>query len=378
MKFENVAGHHDIKAKLIDTVAHSRVSHAQLFFGPEGSGALPLAIAYAQYILCDAPLPEDSCGECISCRQISSFNFPDLHFVFPVSKTQSSSNKPVSSEFMSAWKNLVSSEKYFGLYRWLQELGIENKQAMISVNESAEILSKLQLKSYSGKNKIMIIWMPERMNNAAANKLLKLLEEPPQKTIFLLVSEDPDSLLKTINSRCQKAFISKYSQKQTQEFLLEEEDIDVSSAGVISKLADGNFARARNLAERADTYKDYATLFSTWVRNCYGAKVAHMIEWSEKCGRFEREKLKDYLSFCSNTIHESLNIHFESTEDFNVIFEEINFKLKDFAKFIHLKNTPQILAQLDSASYDIARNANPRVVLTDLSLNMARLLRVKP
>lgn len=371
-------GHESIKTKLTETVKHNRVSHSQLFYGPEGNGALLLAIAYAQYLLCENKTEKDSCGICISCRQIKSFNYPDLHYVYPVAKTEKSSKHPTSTEYLSEWKTFLDNEKYFGLYQWLQELQVENKQAIISVHESESILQKLQLKSYSGKKKIMIIWMPERMNLAAANKLLKLLEEPPSETVFLLVCEDPDALLKTINSRCQKIFIPKHSLNVTTRFLVEVEQIEASSASVIAKLADGNLALAKSLAERAEIYCDYASLFSTWVRNCYSAKLVHIIEWSEKCGRFKREKLRDYLSFCSNTFRDALNIHFEGMEDFNTVFKDINFKLSDFSKFVHDKNVPQILEKLDTAAYDISRNANPKVVLTDLSLNIARLLRLKP
>ncbi len=378
MQFEQIPGHHSIKTNLIETVTHNRVSHSQLFFGPEGNGGLLLAIAYAQFLLCKNPSATDSCGTCVPCKQVASFNYPDLHFVYPVAKTQTSSKYPTSIEFLTEWKNIILQEEYFGVYRWLEELGIEKKQAIISVHESASVLNKLQLKSYSGRKKIMIMWMPERMNLPAANKLLKFLEEPPSETVFLLVSEDPDALLKTINSRCQKVFIPKFKLQTTTDFLIDREKLDPSAASVIARLADGNLAMAKNLAERAEIYKDYASLFSSWVRNCYSAKLVHMIEWSDKCGRFQREKLKDYLTFCSNTFRDSLNIHYESMEDFNSVFKEINFKLKDFSKFVHEKNTPKILEELDAAAYDISRNANPRVVLTDLSLNVARLLRVKP
>lgn len=378
MRFQEIIGHSDIKHKLIDTVKNRRVSHSHLMYGPEGNGAVLMAIAYAQYMLCENPDNNDSCGTCVPCRQIKSFNYPDLHFVYPVAKTEKSSKNPISIEVIEEWKKLIDTDKYFGIYRWLQHLSVENKQAIISKHESESILHRLQLKSYSGRKKIMIIWMPERMNVTSANKLLKLLEEPPGDTVFLLVSTDPDALLKTINSRCQKIFIPKYTFQETKQFLLAEENLDENVSAIIARLADGNLALAKELTERADIYRDYATLFSSWVRNCYSAKLVHIIEWSDKCGRFKREKLKDFLHFCSNTFRDSLNIHFESMDDFNNVFKDINFKLKDFSKFVHDKNIPQILKQLDAASFDISRNANPKVVLTDLSLNIARLLRVKP
>lgn len=377
MRFEEIVGHQQLKKKLIETVTNNRVSHAQLFYGPEGNGSLLLAISYAQYLLCESPSEQDSCGACSSCRQISSFNFPDLHFVYPVASVGKSNSKPLSTDFSNEWKDIIQTDRYFGIYRWLEKLGIENKQAQIGVHESAEMLKKLQLKSYSGKHKILILWMPERMNISASNKLLKLLEEPPKKTVFLLVSQDPDALLKTITSRSQKIFVPKFTQTETLNFLQSEDGLNASSASVIARLADGNLDLAKRLAERADTYKDYAILFSQWVRSCFKADVKHIVEWSEECGRFEREKIKDFLSFCSQTFRDSLNIHYKTLEDHNQIFQEVNFELSKFAPFIHSTNTPKILEALDTAGYDISRNANPKVVLTDLSLNMARFLRVK-
>ncbi len=377
MRFRDIAGHEQLKAKLIETVSHDRVSHSQLFYGPEGNGALSLALAYAQYLLCDRRQADDSCGECTPCRQLASFNYPDLHFVYPVAKTAKTSAKPLSSDLAEDWRDIIRKEQYFGLFRWLEFVGIENKQAQISVYESAEIMKKLQLKSYSGNYKIMIMWMPERMNSAAANKLLKLLEEPPQKTVFLLVGQDPEDLLTTITSRCQKIYVPKYRQSTVQQFLQDEENLDPAAASVIARLSEGNLSQARRLAERSETYRDYASLFSSWVRHCFKADVKHIIDWSEECGRFEREKIKDFLIFCSNTFRDSLNIHYGSDEEVNQVFKEINFELQKFAPFVHLKNTPKILEAIDEATYDVSRNVNPRVVLTDLSLNMARYLRIK-
>lgn len=378
MRFEEIVGHQALKQQLIDTIRHNRVSHSQLFYGPEGNGALLMAIAYAQYLLCDNPSESDSCGTCSSCKQMVSFNYPDLHFVYPVAKKDNKDKKVFSTDYLNDWKNLVHKDQYFGIFRWLEALGVQNKQAQIGVDESAQMLRKLQLKSYSGKHKVMILWMPERMNASASNKLLKLLEEPPQKTLFIFVSEDPDSLLKTITSRCQKVYIPKYTFNDTHTFLQNEEGLDSGPAQVIARMADGNLAQAKRLAERAETYSDYAKLFSHWVRSCFKADLKQIIEWADDCGKFEREKIKHFLSFCSQTFRDSLNIHYKTLEDFNQIFQEVNFELSKFAPFVHVGNTPRILQDLDAAAYDIGRNANPKIVLTDLSLNMARHLRVKP
>ncbi len=378
MRFKDIAGQNTLKGKLIESIRRDRVGHSQLFFGPEGNGALPMALAFAQFLLCDQPMEHDSCGKCVPCKQISHFNYPDLHFVFPVAKKQKGRDKPLSDDFIKEWQELLTDEKYFGLYRWLEKIGVENKQAQISVYESASVLSKLSLKSYSGKNKILILWMPERLNPSAANKLLKLLEEPPEGSIFILVSEDPEKLISTITSRCQKVYIPKYDRLSVQEYLIQTEGLEQGSASVIAKIADGNMAEALRLSERAETYHDYALLFSTWVRNCYAVNMKHIIDWSEECGRFEREKIKDFLRFCSNAFRDSLRLNLLGEEEVSNVFREINFELSKFAPFIHAKNTPGILKAIDSAAYDISRNVNARLVLTDLSLEIAKNLRVKP
>lgn len=378
MRFAEVAGHESLKTKLVDTIRRDRVGHSQLFFGPEGNGALPLAVAFAQYLLCENPQDGDSCGRCSACKQVQHFNYPDLHFVFPVARKLKGSDKPVSDDYYSEWTRLVSSEVYFGLYRWLEQIGVENKQAQISVHESASILNKLSLKSYSGNNKILILWMPERLHASAANKLLKLLEEPPECSIFLLVSEDPEKLISTITSRCQKVYVPKYDRKIIQDCLEQAEGLESNAAGIISKIADGNLAEALRLAERAETYHNYALLFSTWVRNCYSVNMKHLVEWAEECGRFEREKLRDFLKFCSNAFRDSLRLNLLGEEEVNNVFREINFELSKFAPFVHAGNTPGILQAIDEAAYDISRNVNARLVLTDLSLSVARNLRVKP
>lgn len=378
MRFSEVAGHTPLKGQLVESIHRDRVGHSQLFFGPEGNGALPLALAFSQFMLCENRGENDSCGVCSACKQVSHFNYPDLHFVFPVAKKEGGSDKPLSDDYLSEWKELVSEEKYFGLYRWLEKLGVENKQAQISVPESSAILSKLSLKSYSGGNKILILWMPERLHLSAANKLLKLLEEPPEGSVFILISEDPEKLIATITSRCQKVYVPRYNRKVIQEYLQATEELDASSAGVIAKIADGNLAEALRLAERAETYHNYALLFSTWVRNCYSVNMKHIIDWSDECSRFEREKIRDFLKFCSNAFRDSLRLNLLGEEEVNNVFREINFELSKFAPFIHPANTPGILAALDEAVYDISRNVNARLVLTDLSLAVAKNLRIKP
>lgn len=378
MRFEDVLGHDNLKNNLIKTANDGRVSHAQLFHGPEGNGALPLAIAYAQYLSCKEPNPQDSCGNCSSCKQFRSFNYPDLHFVYPVAKTQKSGDKPKSINFISEWKEIIDSEKYFSLFRWLEFLGIENKQAQISVHESSDILKSLSLKSYSGSYKFMIIWMPEKMNGSSANKLLKVIEEPPEKTIFLLITENTEAVLQTITSRCQKVLVPRFTNKNIEDYLKAQEQIPASSAQIVAKLSDGNLAQALNQAKRSDAYKDYAVHFSSWMRSCFKADTKEIIHWVEDMSKLEREKLKDFLLFCSSIIRDSFNLNYLVPEVSNETFKEIKFELGKFSPFIHIKNTRPIMLIIDSGIYDIGRNGNPKVILTDISLNLARQLRVKP
>lgn len=378
MRFEDVLGHDILKSNLTKSVKEGRVSHAQLFHGPEGNGALLLAIAYAQYLTCIDKSIEDSCGQCSSCKQFRSFNYPDLHFVYPVAKTQKSGDKPKSVDFINEWKEIIDSEKYFSLYRWLESLGIENKQAQISVHESSGILRSLSLKSYSGSYKFMIIWMPEKMNGSAANKLLKVIEEPPEKTIFLLISENTEAVLQTITSRCQKVLVPRLTNKEVEQYLIDEEHVSTGSARIIAKLSNGNLAQALNQAKRSDAYKDYAVHFSSWMRSCFKADTKQIIQWVEDMAKLEREKLKDFLLFCTSIIKDSFNLNYIIPEVDNETFKEIKFELSKFSPFIHLQNTKAIMLIIDSGIYDIGRNGNPKVILTDISLNLARQLRVKP
>jgi len=377
MKFAEVAGHNELKNKLTGLANNERVGHALLFYGPEGNGALPLSVALAQYLSCQDKSTEDSCGKCLNCKLFASNNYPDIHFVYPVAKTQKSSDKPLSSDFREEWNSLLKNEKYFGLFRWLETLGVENKQAQISVHESADILKKLSLKSYGGKYKFVIIWMPERMNNSASNKILKILEEPPAYTFFFLVSEDPDSLLQTITSRCQKIQVNRYSLATTKRFLIEEEELDENAAAIIAQIAEGNLSLARKLSERSESYKDYAVHFSSWVRACFKADTHQILSWVDECGRYEREKLKDFIKFCSDTFRQAFNLNYSQPVSTNQVFDNIGFELSKFAPFVNSANASEILSLIDTAEYDVSRNANPKIVLTDLSLKMARQLRIK-
>ncbi len=374
MKFAEVAGHDKLKSDLIRLANNERMGHAFLFYGPEGNGALPLSLALAQYLSCRDKNLDDSCGRCLNCRLFSFYNFPDVHFVYPVAKTQKTNDKPLSGDFREEWNALLKSEKYFGLFRWLETLGIENKQAQINIYESLDIFKKLSLKSYQGKYKFVIMWMPERMNSSAANKILKILEEPTSHTFFFLISESPNVLLQTIISRCQKIQVNRYSVATTKLFLKEEKKLDNDTASVIAQIAEGNLSLAGKLAGRSESYRNYVVHFSSWVRVCFKADIYQIIHWVEGSACFERERLKDFIKFCADIFRRAFELNYVDAVSSNDVFDNTDFELQKFAPFVNSANAADILELIDTAMCDVSRNANSKIVLTDLSLKMARKL----
>lgn len=381
MQFTSVPGHAQVKHQLLKSFQQGRVSHSQLFFGPEGNGSLPLALAYAQLLLCQNPGENDSCGTCRNCRQVRRLSHPDLHFSYPVARRKKDEKKKkpfLSTDLRKEWEEIMAEEVHFDLYRWLQKTQVENKQALISVHECEQIIHNMQLKTYSGGAKVMIMWMPERMNASAANKMLKILEEPPAHSVFLLVTANADLLLTTITSRCQKVFVPKYPVVEITEYISEKRALTPQAAQVIARISEGNLARALTLAGEAENYHLYVELFRDWMRLCYKAEVKPILAWVEECAGFEREKLRDFLKFCAASLGDAFHLNQGRDVMTRSLFEQAHFKLQDFAPFIHLRNTPLILEQLDSAAYEISRNVNARLVLTDISLELARKLRAKP
>lgn len=256
MLFREVVGQQKLKQRLIQSVKENRISHAQLFVGAEGCGSLALALAYAQYVSCENKQQEDSCGSCTSCTKYQKLIHPDLHFVYPVATTKSVTKDPVSDDFIKEWRECILSNPYLGLARWYEAIGVENKQGIINKFESAEIVRKLNLKTFEADYKVMIIWLPEKMNHVAANKLLKMLEEPPEKTLFLLVAENTSLMLQTILSRCQLIKVPKIDSDSMLKALVAKHNISEPTANSISKIANGNFLVALETMDEQNQDKD--------------------------------------------------------------------------------------------------------------------------
>jgi DNA polymerase-3 subunit delta' len=282
MMFREVIGQTDIKQKLIQTVTDNRVSHAQLFFGSEGSGALALAIAYAQYINCNSRTETDSCGVCPSCIKYQKLIHPDLHFIYPIATTKSVTKKPLSKNFLNDWREILISNYYISLFDWLDHIGIENKQGIINAEDCNEVIKTLSLKSYEAEYKVMVIWMVEKLFHAAAPKLLKILEEPPEKTLFILVSENPDHVLPTILSRTQLIKVPKLSDTDIYYALVEKNNCEPSLARKISNSVNGNYKEALKLNDETDDENQYFNTFSQWMRLCFKQSIPEMYSWVEE------------------------------------------------------------------------------------------------
>lgn len=371
MFFKDVIGQEEAKQRLIREAKKGKIAHARLFCGPEGIGKLPLAIAYARYLSCNNPGEKDACGICPSCVKFNKLAHPDLHFVFPVIKKKSKDT--VSDDFITEWRELLSQTPYFNLNIWLEEMGAENQQAQIYVKESDEIIRKLSLKSSQGGYKIMIIWLPEKMNVECSNKLLKLLEEPPSQTIFLLVSEEPDMLLTTIQSRTQRFALYGIEEKYITERLQNQYGLQEKDAISIGHRSEGNFLKALESIHLSEENKLFFDLFVSLMRLSYQRKIREMKQWSETLAAMGREKQKHFLSYCQRLVRENFISNFQDPSLNFMNEEEQNFS-KRFAPYINEKNVMGIMDELSEAQRHIEQNVNARMVFFDFSLKMIVLL----
>lgn len=377
MNFTEVLGLQHLKNHLIKSTDNGRVSHAQLFVGKEGLGTLPMAVAYAQYILCSTSNDKKSCV--LKCSKLMH---PDLHFAFPVASNDKIKSHPVSNLFLDDWRKFIALNPYGNLFEWLQSIGIENKQGLIGVDEAEEIVKALKLKSYEGGFKVMIVWMAEKMNASAANKLLKLLEEPPEKTVFILITENEDQILSTIKSRCQMLHFPLLSEADIVKGLIEREGTDPPIADQIANQADGNFNKALHLLHNDNSDEQFEQWFINWIRAAFKAKenisvIQLLIDWSETIAKTGRETQKRFLNYCLQFFRQALLLNYSAD---SLVFLEPktpNFKLENFAPFVHSGNILEINKELNEAIYHIERNGNAKIVLLDLSIKLTRLLHYK-
>jgi DNA polymerase-3 subunit delta' len=372
MFFKDIVGQEEIKQRLIQNVQENKIAHAQLFCGGEGVGKLPLAIAYARYISCLNPSNEDACGKCPNCIKFNHLAHPDLHFIFPVVKKKSTKDV-VSDDYIAEWRELIAKTPYFNLHTWLEEMGAENQQAQIYVKESNEIIRKLSLKSSQGGYKIIIIWLPEKMNQECSNKLLKLLEEPAEQTVFLLVSEEPDMLLTTIQSRTQRINIKGIEEKDLKVALMNIHGLQEQDATDIAHRSEGNFLKAIESISLNEENKLFFDLFVALMRLSYQRKIKEMKVWSENVAAMGRERQKHFLSYCQRMIRENFIYNFHNRSITYLGSEEEAFSTR-FAPFINERNVMEIMSELNEAQRHIEQNVNAKMVFFDFSLKMIVLL----
>ncbi len=384
MKFSEIIGQQNIKNHLLQSASSGRIPHAQLFIGAEGTGTLPMAIAYAQYIICQNTGSENEGGKTACNLKFDHYQHPDLHFAFPTVSVEggSASKKTTSDDYMDQWFDSLKKQPYGSVNDWYNTIEIKNKQGIINVHEAASILKKLSLKSYEGGYKIMIIWMAEKMNVEASNKLLKLLEEPPQKTVFILICEDEKAILQTILSRCQILHFNHLSEHDITEGLNQLEDSIPADTIRYAKQAQGNYNKALKLFYKEEEELPFEKWFVEWVRAAFRANknakvISNLIAWSEEIAAIGREKQKLFLEYCMEMFRQALLLNYNVNELVYMQPATENFKLENFAPFVNDKNILEIFEEISEAMYHVERNGNPKIIFTDLSIKLTRLIHKK-
>ena len=377
MQFKDVIGQSAVKHRLIQSVRENHVSHAQLFLGPAGSGKLPLALAYAQYILCPNRTETDSCGVCPTCQKMQKLVHPDLHFVVPTATTKKIKSNPESDLFMEEWREYVIENKgYVDTSSWYTFLDVENKQGYMSVRDAASLLRKLSMKSYEGEYKIAIIWMAEKMRVDTANKLLKLLEEPPEKTVFLLIAEDGEELLATIKSRTALVKIPAIETNALEKALVERMSCQPNQAHDAAMISEGNWITACHSVQDSEEHKFFFTTFQQWMRLCFRAAYSELIDFSNNIKTIGREKQKELLEYGLRIVRNSLLFNNNLAEIVMLPNDEKVFNSK-FAPFVNPANLAQIAELLEEAMRQIERNGYAPLIFTDVSFKMVGLLKKK-
>lgn len=374
MFFRDVIGHEEIKQRLITSLQTGRISHAQLFAGDTGAGTLALALAFAQYVFCTGEKGTDSCGECSSCKKMRKYIHPDLHFVFPVIKS-AKVKTPVSDEYINDWRSLISKSPYFNIENWYTEMGVEdNAQASIYTEESSYILRKLNLKSFESDYKIMIIWLPEKMNQDCANKLLKIIEEPYDKTLFLLVTENPAQIIGTILSRTQRITIPPLEKEQIKQHLITEQGISDQKADEYAHVACGSWTKALRLLNETEEQAWNQEKFASLMRLCWERKMIPVNEWVSEITGTGRERQKNFLTHAVRMVRENFVKNF-GIEALNYMTErEKNFSVR-FSPYVHEGNVTQLYEEFEKAYNDIGRNGNAKIIFTDLCIKVMQNIR---
>jgi DNA polymerase-3 subunit delta' len=371
MQFKEIIGQEQIKAHLIRTVKENRVSHAQLFLSSEGSGALPLAIAYAQYINCQDKGENDSCGTCSSCRKYERYIHPDLHFSYPFF---ASKDVKVAVDVLEEWRTMLLNDPYFNLDIWRSKLNAENKQANINIAECHDIIKKLSYKAFEADTKVLIMWLPEFLDKEG-NALLKIIEEPPANTLFILVAQNQEQILSTILSRTQLVKIPKLHSAEIEAYLNDKAQLMSHQAEEFSFLADGNLIDAKLLLN--DSPNNNASYFAEWLRMGFGNKVLSMISFTETAASWGRENQKNFLKYGINFLRECSLLLSGGDELVKLPPQTLEVAIKLSTHVLNLAMVEALIVELEKAHYHIERNANPKILFLDVSLQLVKIIKFK-
>lgn len=366
MQFAQVIGQHALKESLTSTARAGRIPHAQLLLGPSGSGNLATALAYAQYILCKDKGPEDSCGQCSSCKKSQKFIHPDLHFSYPCV-----GSKVTSIHFLEQWRSAITDNPYLEINQWLQSIGAENKQGNINKDECLEITKKLSLKIFEGSHKILLLWLPEYLAKEG-NRLLKLIEEPPENTVFLLVAQDQEKILPTIRSRCQLVKVPRLTDEEVMEGLRKKGLTDENHIGQTASLAGGDYNQALQLIDKQEN--DNANLLLDWLRKCYTGKGVELFQWTEAVAKIGRENQKHFLQYSLHFMREFLILKMTGGANVRLPKEELASAHR-MLKVMNFEQVEQIVKLLDHCAYAVERNANPKILFLDISIKINKILK---
>ncbi|MBI0399233.1 DNA polymerase III subunit [Cyclobacterium marinum] len=371
MLFSSIPGLEETKVKLINAIQNDHLAHALLFHGKEGSPSLPLVLAMATYINCANPGADDACGKCPSCVKMGKLVHPDLNFAMPLPAAGKKDDEE-TTDLLSSWRNFVLKNPYGNLQDWNYHLAI-NKPLSITKGAAKQIVKTLSLKSFEGGYKMMLIWSPETMHVTAANALLKVLEEPPEKTLFLMITQQPESLLTTILSRTQKIHVRNFTDNEIQDYLVESGLATAVAAQQIAPLADGNMREAMLLSQ--NTEDKNTMIFRDWLRDCYSVKIQELVNFSEQITRFSKEGQRSLLLTGINVIRESLLNKAQLAELMRTTDEDREFIIKFSNSVLNEEKLTKIYTALNEAHYHIERNVNPKILFLDLGFNLARIIK---
>lgn len=371
MKFSDVIGQAECKARLLDMVREDRIPHAMLLCGPTGCGKMAMAMAFASYLLCGEHGSDDVCGHCQQCLMVERLSHPDLHFSYPVIRPQgtSSEHKMTSNDFAAEWRTMLQGGAYFTMDQWLLAMKAANQQAQIGVGESDELLKALSLKSSQGGYKVCIIWLPERMNQECANKMLKIIEEPPSKTVFLMVCEEPEQLLETIRSRTQRIDLKRICTDDIERALTERRGIEPEVAHRIARASAGSWINALSELDAGNEKRLFLDMFIMLMRLAYMRNIKELRKWSDTIATYGREKQKRMLAYFLHLVRENFVYNFRSEELVYMTQDEENFA-HNFARFINEANVIEITNLFNRAIRDIGQNANAKIVFFDVATNV--------